>query len=65
MHPLAAADAAAMSETTAGNLPSPDGSPLRERATLVAFVVVALVATVAWLVLLLWLVVVGLRALGL
>ncbi|MDQ3934259.1 MAG: hypothetical protein M3340_06465 [Actinomycetota bacterium] len=54
-----------MSETTAGNLPSPDDSPLRERATLVAFIVVAIVATVAWLVLLTWLVVVGLRALGL
>jgi hypothetical protein len=65
MQLAAAADAAAMSDTTAGNLPSPDETPLRERATLVAFVVVAVVATLAWLVLLLWLVVVGLRALGL
>jgi hypothetical protein len=54
----AAADAAGMSDTTAGNLPSPDDSPLRERATLIAFVVVAVVATVAWLVLL------ALRGLG-
>jgi len=56
-----------MSETTAGSVPSPDGAPdqeLRERVTLIAFVVVALVATLAWLVLLGWLAVAGLRALG-
>jgi hypothetical protein len=58
---------AAMSGTTAGSVQSPDGAPtqeLRERVTLVAFVVVAIVATVAWLALLGWLAVAGLRALG-
>jgi hypothetical protein len=56
-----------MSETTAASVPSPDGAPdqeLRERVTLIAFVVVALLATLAWLVLLGWLAVAGLRALG-
>jgi hypothetical protein len=56
-----------MSGTTAGSVPTPDGAPnqeSRERATLIAFVVVALVATGAWLVLLGWLAVAGLRALG-
>ena len=36
----------------------------RERAALGAFVVVAIVATVSWLVLLGWLLLVGIRALG-
>ena len=58
---------ASMSGTTAGSVPSPEGPPpheLRERVTLVAFVVVATVATIAWLVLLGWLALTGLRALG-
>ena len=56
-----------MSETAASGVPSPDGShaDARERMALVAFVLVAIIATVSWLVLLAWLVVVGLRALGL
>ena len=57
----------AMSGTTAGSVPNPEGSPhqeLRERVTLFAFVIVATVATVAWLVLLAWLALEGLRALG-
>ena len=57
-----------MSDTTAGSVPSPDGGggqETRERVTLVAFVVVAFVATVAWFVLLGWLAIAGLRALGL
>jgi hypothetical protein len=58
---------AAMTGTTAGSVPTPDGTPnqeLRERVTLIAFVVVAIVATVAWLALLGWLAIAGLRALG-
>ena len=58
---------AAMSGTTAGSVPSPEGPPhqeLRERVTLFAFVIVATVATVAWLGLLGWLALAGLRALG-
>jgi hypothetical protein len=56
----------AMSETAAPRVPTPDGADqdLRERVTLVAFIVVSIVATFAWLALLGWLVVVGLRALG-
>jgi hypothetical protein len=54
-----------MPQTAAGRVPEgPQDEALRERATLYAFVVVALVATVAWLVLLGWLATVGLRALG-
>ena len=56
-----------MSQTTAGSVPSPEASPhqeLRERVTLVAFVIVATVATLAWLGLLAWLALEGLRALG-
>jgi hypothetical protein len=55
----------AMSETAAPRVPA-DGADqdMRERVTLVAFVVVSVVATFAWLGLLGWLVVVGLRALG-
>ena len=59
---------AAMSGTTAGSVPSQDGpqsQELRERVTLIAFVVVAIVATFAWLALLGWLAVVALRAMGL
>jgi hypothetical protein len=58
---------AAMSGTTAETVPNPDGTrsqDVRERATLVVFVIVAVVATVAWLALLGWLAVVGLQALG-
>ena len=53
---------AAMSEAAM----HPDGShqETRERVTLVAFVIVSIVATFAWLVLLGWLAVAGLRALG-
>ncbi len=61
MHP-------AMADTAAGSVPSQDGGQhqeLRERATLVAFVVVAIIATTSWLVLLGWLAIVALRALGL
>jgi hypothetical protein len=56
----------AMSETAAGSVPSPDGphQQLRERVTLIAFVVVSLVATVAWLGLLAWLAIEALGALG-
>ena len=56
---------AAMSETAAGSV-HPDGphQEMRERVTLVAFVVTAVIAMVAWLVLLGWLAIVGLRALG-
>jgi hypothetical protein len=56
----------AMSETAAGSVPSTDGphQELRERVTLVAFVVVSFVSTVAWLGLLAWLAVAGLRAVG-
>ena len=55
-----------MSETAAGNIPSPDGpqQDFRERATLIGFVVVATVATFAWLALLGWLAIEGLKALG-
>ena len=56
-----------MSETAAGSVPTPDSpqqEAFRERATLVAFVVVAFVATLSWLVLLGWLAVAGLRSLG-
>jgi hypothetical protein len=58
---------AAMSGTTAETVPSPDGprnQDMRERATLIAFVIVAVVATVAWLALLAWLAIEGLQALG-
>ena len=56
----------AMSETAAGNLPTQDGpqQDFRERATLIGFVVVATVATFAWLALLGWLAIEGLKALG-
>jgi hypothetical protein len=56
---------AAMAETTAASM-HPDGphQEMRERVTLVAFVVVSIVATFAWLVLLGWLAIAGLRALG-
>ena len=57
----------AMSETAAGSVPTPDGpqqEDVRERVTLIAFVVVAIVATLSWLVLLAWLAVAGLRSLG-
>jgi hypothetical protein len=56
-----------MSETAAGSVPTPDGpqnEAFRERATLVAFVVVAVVATIGWLVLLAYLAIAGLRSLG-
>ncbi len=55
-----------MSETAAPRVPTPEGSQqdLRERVTLLAFIVVSIVATFAWLALLGWLVIVGLRALG-
>ena len=58
---------ATMSGTTAGSVPTPEGPPhqeLRERVTLVAFVIVATVATIAWLALLGWLALEALRALG-
>ena len=57
---------ARMSETAAGSVPTPDGphQEFRERATLIGFVVVSIVATVAWLGLLAWLLVEGLKALG-
>ncbi|HEX8742472.1 MAG TPA: hypothetical protein VF712_05015 [Thermoleophilaceae bacterium] len=57
-----------MSGTTAGSVPTPEtpqGQALRERATLIGFVVVAVVATFAWLVLLGYLAVAGLQSLGL
>ena len=57
----------AMSGTTAGSVPTPDGpqgQALRERATLIGFVIVAVVATFAWLGLLGWLAIEGLQALG-
>jgi hypothetical protein len=57
-----------MSGTTAGSVPTPEtpqGQALRERATLIGFVVVAVVATCAWLVLLGYLAVAGLQSLGL
>jgi hypothetical protein len=56
-----------MNETAAGSVPTPDGpqhAEFRERATLVAFVVVSVVATVSWLVLLAYLAIAGLRSLG-
>ena len=55
-----------MSETAAPRVPTPEApdQDMRERVTLVAFVVVSIVATFAWLALLGWLVIVGLRALG-
>ena len=59
---------AAMSETTAGSVSTPEDprhQELRERMTLVGFVVVSIVASIVWFGLLLWLVVAGLRALGL
>ena len=58
---------AAMSGTSAETVSKPDGprgQEVRERATLVGFVVVAVVATIAWLGLLGWLAVEGLKALG-
>jgi hypothetical protein len=57
---------AAMSGTTAGSVTpdGPQGQELRERATLIGFVIVAVIATVAWLGLLGWLAVEGLKALG-
>ena len=53
---------AAMSEAAM----HPDGphQEMRERVTLVAFVVTSVIAMLAWLVLLGWLAVAGLRALG-
>ncbi len=56
---------AAMSETTAGSM-HPDGphQEVRERVTLIAFVVVSIIAMFAWLALLGWLAIAGLRALG-
>jgi hypothetical protein len=57
----------AMSGTAAGSVPTPDGpqgQALRERATLIGFVIVAVVATFAWLALLGWLAIEGLQALG-
>ena len=59
---------AAMSETTAGSVPTPEDprhQELRERVTLVGFVVVSIVASVVWFVVLAWLAVAGLRSLGL
>ena len=56
-----------MGGTTAGSVPTPDGAQnqeVRERVTLIAFVVVAVVTTVAWLALLGWLSIAALRALG-
>ena len=55
-----------MSGTTAGSVTpdGPQGQALRERATLIGFVIVAVLATVAWLALLAWLAVEGLQALG-
>ena len=56
-----------MSDTAAGSVPTPETSQqeaFRERATLVAFVVVAVVATISWLSLLAWLAIEGLKALG-
>ena len=58
---------ATMSGTTAPSVSSPDGAAphdLRERVTLIAFVVVAIVATTAWFILLAWALVAGLRAVG-
>jgi len=57
---------AAMTETAAGSMPPPEGpqQDFRGRATLIGFVVVATVATFAWLALLGWLAIEGLRALG-
>jgi hypothetical protein len=58
----------AMGETAAIQEPGPDQAETavapRERVALGAFVVVAVVATVSWLVLLGWLLLVGIRALG-
>jgi hypothetical protein len=56
----------AMSGTTAGSVTpdGPQGQALRERATLIGFVIVAVVATFAWLGLLGWLAIEGLQALG-
>jgi hypothetical protein len=58
---------AAMTETAAGSV-TPEAPPqeqdLRERATLIGFVVVATLATFAWLALLGWLAIEGLQALG-
>ena len=62
MSGLGRADVRPMSGTHAAE--TPQGQAVRERATLIAFVVVALVATVAWLGLLGWLAVEGLQALG-
>lgn len=55
-----------MSETAAGNLQTPETpqQDMRERATLIGFVVVATIATFAWLALLGWLAIEGLQALG-
>ena len=55
-----------MGETAASSVPSTEGpqQETRERVTLIAFVVVAVVATVSWLVLLAWLAIAGLRSLG-
>ena len=58
---------APMSGTTAGSVSSSDATPrqeLRERVTLIGFVIVAIVATVAWLGLLAWLGLGVLRSLG-
>ena len=55
-----------MGETAATRVPSAEGpqQETRERVTLIAFVVVSIVATFAWLALLGWLAIAGLRALG-
>jgi hypothetical protein len=56
----------AMSETAAGSVHTSEGprQDFRERATLIGFVVVATLATFAWLALLGYLAIVGLKALG-
>jgi hypothetical protein len=56
-----------VAESAALRDPAPEptnGTAGRERLALLAFVGTAIVASVSWLVLLAWLVVVGLRALG-
>jgi len=56
-----------MSGTTAGvsSAEAPQSQVVRERATLIGFVIVSVVATFAWLLLLGYLAVAGLRTLGL
>jgi len=56
-----------MTETATTGVSAPDAAIAvdgRERAALIAFVTIAVVATLSWLVLLGWLVLVGLRAVG-